>query len=151
MTYNLFKFLHVASVIVWLGGVSTLTVLNIRLTRDSVDHTTQASLAREAAFLGRAVVGPAAGLTLIAGIATAVVGSLDMGALWITWGFAGIIISMALGGTLIRRTTVSLETALTGSSPAEVGSLRGRLTTLNLINLVLLLSVVAAMVFKPTL
>jgi uncharacterized membrane protein len=151
MTYNLFKFLHVASVIIWLGGVSTLTVLNVRLARDSADHATQASLAREAAFLGRAVVGPAAGLTLIAGIATAVVGSLDMGALWITWGFAGIIISLALGSTVIRRTTVSLETALAGSSPADVSTLRGRLTTLNLINLLLLLSVVAAMVFKPTL
>jgi uncharacterized membrane protein len=151
MTYNLFKFLHVASVIVWLGALSTLTVLNMRLARDSVDHAGQASIAREAAFLGRAVVGPAAGLTLIAGIVTAAVGSLNMGALWISWGFAGIILSMALGGTLIRRTTVSLETALAGSAPAEVSTLRSRLTTLNLINLLLLLSVVAAMVFKPTL
>jgi uncharacterized membrane protein len=151
MTYNLFKFLHVASAIVWLGGVSSVTVLNMRLARSSADHATQATLARELAFLGRAVVGPAAGLTLVAGVVAAVVGSVDMAALWISWGFAGLIISMALGGTLIRRTTVSLETALAEGGGAEVATLRGRLTTLNLINLLILVSVVAAMVFKPTL
>lgn len=154
MAYNLFKFLHIASVIVWLGGVSMLTLLNMRLARGSGDGAAQVTLARESAFLGRAVVGPAAGLTLVAGVVTAVVGGLDMGALWLTWGFAGIIISLALGSTAIRRTTTSLETALAGNPgtvPAEVTTLRSRLITLNLINLLVLVSAVAAMVFKPTL
>jgi uncharacterized membrane protein len=154
MAYNLLKFLHVASVIVWLGSVTTLTMLNARLVRESAAGAGQAMLARQSAFLGRAVVGPAAGLTLVAGVAAAVVGGLDMGALWLTWGFLGLIISMALGMTAIRRTTASLETALVGNPgavPAEVTTLRGRLTTLNLINLLVLVSVVAAMVFKPAL
>jgi uncharacterized membrane protein len=151
MAYDLFKFLHIASVVVWLGSVSTLTVLNLRLARGSAENAAQTTLARESAFLGRALVGPAAGVTLVAGVVTAVVGDLDMGALWLTWGFAGIIISMALGSTMIRRTTESLETALAEANSAQVSALRGRLTTLNLINLLVLASVVGAMVFKPTL
>jgi hypothetical protein len=52
---------------------------------------------------------------------------------------------------MIRRTTESLETALAEANSAQVSALRGRLTTLNLINLLVLASVVGAMVFKPTL
>jgi uncharacterized membrane protein len=85
MTYNLFKFLHVAGVIVWLGSVTTLTLLNARLARDSANGDGAAALARVTGAFGRTVVGPAAGLTLIAGIVTAIVGGLEMGALWITW------------------------------------------------------------------
>jgi uncharacterized membrane protein len=153
MTYNLFKFLHVAGVIVWLGSVTTLTLLNARLARDSANGDGAAALARVTGAFGRTVVGPAAGLTLIAGIVTAIVGGLEMGALWITWGFTAILISMALGMTALRRTTTSLEAALTGPAtpPEQVQTLRSRLTTLNLVNLIVLLSAVAAMVFKPTL
>jgi len=155
MTYNLFKFLHVAGVIVWLGSGLTLTLLNVRLARESADGAGAgaATLARATTAFGRTVAGPAAGLTLIAGIVTAVVGGLDMGALWITWGFAAILISMALGMTALRRTTTSLEAALAGpeTAPERARTLRSRLTTLNLINLLVLLSAVAAMVFKPTL
>ena len=153
MTYNLFKFLHVAGVIVWIGSVTTLTVLNMRLARESADGAGAAALARVTGAFGRTVVGPAAGLTLLAGIVTSIVGGLDMAALWITWGFAAILISMALGMTVLRRTTASLEAALAGpaAAPEQVPSLRSRLTTLNLVNLVILLSAVAAMVFKPTL
>lgn len=153
MVYNLFKFLHVAGVIVWLGSVTTLMILNTRLARDSADNAGAVALARASGAFGRTVVGPAAVLTLIAGIVTAAVGGVDMGSLWITWGFTGILISVALGATLIRRTTSSLATALTAPAPTpeQVRALRGRLTTLNLVNLVVLLSAVGAMVFKPAL
>lgn len=150
MTYNLFKFLHVASVIVWVGGVTTLTLLNIRLARDSANGAGAVTLARATGAFGRTVVAPAAGLTLLAGIITSVVGGLSMGALWITWGFTAILVSMVLGMTALRRTTAALETALV-ESPERVGALRGRLTSLNLVNLLVLLSAAGAMVFKPTL
>jgi uncharacterized membrane protein len=150
MAYNLFKFLHVAGVIVWIGSVTTLTLLNLRLARDTANGAGAVTLAHATGAFGRTVVGPAAGLTLLAGIGTSVVGGLDMGALWITWGFTAILISMVLGMTALRRTTTALEAALVQSS-SQVGALRGRLTSLNLVNLLVLLSAVGAMVFKPTL
>jgi hypothetical protein len=151
MLYNLLKFVHVAGEIVWIGSVVTLTLLNVRLGRDGADGPGAVALARATGSFGRSVVGPAAGITLIAGIATSVVGRVDMGALWISWGFAAILISMALGMTVQRRTTAALETALAApaTSSGQVTALRSRLTTLNLVNLAVLLSATAVMVFKP--
>lgn len=153
MAYDLFKFLHVAAAIVWVGGVSTLMVFNARLARSSAASATQATLARTSGELGRLVIGPAALFTLLAGVGTAVIGGISLGSLWITWGFTGLFLSMGLAGTVIRRSATALELALSepATPPARVATLRGRLTGLNLLNLVLLLSVVAAMVFKPAL
>ncbi len=143
------KFLHVVSVIVWLGGVVTLTVLNLRLSR-TANRDALAALSGASEFYGRAVVGPAAALTLLAGIATAVSAGFRFGSLWITWGFAAILLSLLLGATLIRMTTARLRTA-GASGGANVPALQRRLMWLNGLNMLLLLSAVWAMVAKPTL
>lgn len=64
-----------------------------------------------------------------------------MGALWVALGLGGILLSLLLSVPLIRREIRGLST---GSS-ARVA----RLTACNLLNLVILLSVVWAMVAKP--
>jgi uncharacterized membrane protein len=150
--FTLFKFLHVLSVIVWIGGVLTFTVLNLRLTLEQ-DRGVLAALQRQSNFFGRAVIGPAAALTLIAGIVTAVSAGFDFGALWITWGFVAILISLILGATLIRMTNNNLGALVTsaGSSDVTVHAAQQRLALLNLLNLLLLISAVAAMVLKPSL
>ena len=152
MAYTLFKFLHVTGAIVWVGGVIMLAVLHARLAAGGAGPG-QASLAHISGVLGRTMVGPAAALTLVAGVAAAGIGG-SMGALWTTYGFVGILVSMGLGSTAIRRTTTALQSALVVpavSGAADLDSLRSRLTILNLCNVAVLLSVVAAMVFKPTL
>jgi uncharacterized membrane protein len=151
-TYNLFKFLHVAAVIVWVGGVIALMVIPARLARQEGAAAT-AALGRQAAFYGRSVVGPAAVITLVAGIVMVVVGRLRFDALWIAYGFLGMVVSMGLGGALLSRLGHQL-TELTASDdpdPARMSALEARLRTFNLINVLILLSVVWAMVFKPTL
>ncbi len=151
-TYNLFKFLHVAAVIVWVGGVVALIVIPARLAREGGMAAT-AALGRQAAFYGRSVVGPAAVLTLVAGIVMVVVGRLPLDTLWIAYGFLGIVVSMGLGGGLLSR--LGHQLAELGESddpdPARMAALQARLRTLNLINALILFSVVWAMVFKPTL
>jgi uncharacterized membrane protein len=150
--YALLKFVHVVSVIVWVGGVVTLTILNMRLARARSGEAL-AAFSSAAAFYGQAVAGPAAGITLLAGIATALSAGFQLNVLWIIWGFAAIVLSIALGATAIRVTTQRLnELASTlNAEPARVAALQGRLVTLNAINLLLLLSAVWAMVAKPTL
>ena len=64
---NLFKFLHILAVIVWVGGVLTVNVLQI-LTGKGHDRTAQASLLRLSDLYGRAVIAPAAALTLLTGL-----------------------------------------------------------------------------------
>jgi uncharacterized membrane protein len=149
--YTLLKFVHVVAVIVWMGGLVALAVVNARIEGDP-DHALLRSLSRQNAFLGRAVLGPAALVTLLAGIALAVV--LGGGfALWMVWGLVGALASFVLGGTLVRRASLRLvELAGTPSADAaRLAAARRRLSRLNLINIALLLSIVWAMVAKPTL
>ncbi len=152
-SYLLFKFLHVVGAILWVGGISTLTMLYVQLGRLQ-DRSALTTLLQTSGFAGRVIVGPAAAITLIAGIATAVTAGFDFGMLWITWGFMGILLSIILGATLIRRTTngiaqVVAATAMPDST--KLRALQSRLTGLNLLNLLILLSTVGAMVFKPML
>jgi uncharacterized membrane protein len=149
--YTLFKFLHVASVIVWLGGISTLTVLNMRLAREQ-DRSVLLAMLKQSDFYGKAIIGPTMALTLIAGIATAANVGMNFGSLWITWGFLAIFASIALGATLIRSVNGKLGKLALVAEPGEprLRALQRQLGTLNLINLLLLLSAVGAMVFKPT-
>jgi hypothetical protein len=148
--YPLFKFIHIVAAIIWIGGTTTLIVLNARLSR-SENRSAIQILVPQLAFYGQAVIGPAAGITFLAGIATAIFMGVRFSALWITWGFGGIIISMVISAFFVRRITENMGrmAAIPVTGSAELGMLQRRLATLNLINLLVLLSVVAAMVFKP--
>lgn len=152
MVYATFKFLHIAAVIVWIGGLVGVGILNARVAREH-DASALASLHHASAFFGRSVGGPAAGVTLVAGIVMMASGGIRFATLWIVWGLAGILVSGILGGTLMRRASEELGEAVQApqADQTRTATLQGRLRVLNLLNLLLLFSVVAAMVFKPTL
>lgn len=148
--YNLFKFLHITGAIIWVGGLVMVGVINARLARGE-DRSTLAAMARQSRFFGAAIVGPAALITLIAGIVMVAVSGLGA-PLWVLWGFAAIVLSVALGATFLRRTGTALSERLhAGADDSHTKSLQRRLATLNIINLLLLFSAIWAMVFKPTL
>jgi uncharacterized membrane protein len=151
MVYNLFKFLHITGAIVWIGGVITAGIINALVAREK-DQTVLAALARQSRFHGQVVLGPAAGLTLIAGIVMIAVSGLGV-PLWVIWGFGAIIASVALGATLIRRAGGELSEMAARAEPGDprLSALQRRLAMLNTINVLLLLSAVWVMVFKPTL
>lgn len=142
--YELFKFIHVASVIVWVGGVVTIGILNARLARAGAPHV-QAALAVQSRVFGQRVMGPAAILTLVAGIVTMFAGEISLAAPWILWGLFSVAASLLLGATVIRRTTERIA-----AGPGDPRPLQARLGRLNVLNLVILFSAVAAMVFKPS-
>jgi len=149
--YTLFKFLHIVGAIVWIGGVVAVNIISVRIAGEQAGAAL-AALARQSRFYGMAVIGPAAGVTLLAGIVMIAVSGLGV-PLWVIWGFAAILISMALGATLIRRAGEDLSDVAATAAPsdARVRALQQRLTTLNIINVLVLLSAVWAMVFKPQL
>lgn len=149
--YSLLKFLHIVAVIVWIGGVVTLNILGVRLAREQ-NRAVLVALSRQAALYGRTVIGPAAGTTLIVGITMVASAEISFATLWVVWGLVAILLSIALGASLIRRANEQLSEVAATALPGDprMVALRRRAVTLNLINLVLLLSAVGAMVFKPT-
>ena len=148
--YSLLKLVHVVGAIVWVGGVLTMFLLNLRLSRQR-DLAGLAVMARQGEFFGRAVAGPAAVLTFLAGIALVAMTGGHM-ALWTVWGLVGVFGSIAVGGIMIRRTALELAAVTTSAGDeARAMALRSRLKTLSMINVVLLLSTVVVMVLRPTL
>ncbi|MEZ4864910.1 MAG: DUF2269 family protein [Caldilineaceae bacterium] len=149
--YTLFKFLHIVGAIGWIGGIASFTLLNARIVRES-NAAVLVELTRLMRLNGMVVIGPSSGVALITGIA--MITFFGFGApLWVIWGFVVIILSVALGATMIRRTAeqVRVLAAATTHDDSRLTVLQRQLTTLNLINLLLLLSAVWAMVAKPTL
>jgi uncharacterized membrane protein len=150
--YSVLKFVHIVAAIIWVGGVITMTLLNVRLasTRNSA---AMAALSSVGGFIGQRVFGPAAGITLLAGIATALNAGFPMRSLWIIWGFLVILLSFGMTATLTRFIAQRLGTlaATSNSDGAQIAALQSRLWMLTALNILLLLSAVWAMVSKPTL
>ncbi len=147
--YLLLKFVHVASVIVWVGGLVCLTLLNRALAR-AADGATLRVLARQTELFGRAVLGPAAGLTLLSGLG--LMGLLGQGMRpWMGWGLVVWLASIVFGATLLRRANLALASLAAAPVPdaAQVEPARARLALLNTLNVLLLLSAVLVMVWKP--
>jgi uncharacterized membrane protein len=144
-------FVHILSVIVWVGGVLTLNVLAIRIGRGA-DRSVQAAVLRLSDLYGRAVIAPAGALTLISGILLVNEHDLAFGTLWVAWGLIGLFVSVILGATLIRATHVDLRRLTenpTTNEPRRLARQR-RAVVLYSINVLILLSIVWAMVIKPT-
>ena len=149
--YTLFKFLHIVGAIGWIGGTITFSILGARVAR-ARDQAVLAALTNLMRINGMTIIGPASGLTLIAGFV--MVGVSGLGApLWVIWGLTAIVVSVALGIALIGRTSKALRETAAAAEPDEprLSALQRRLTVLNSINVLVLLSAVWAMVFKPAL
>ena len=148
--YDLFKFIHVLGAIVWLGAGITFQVLNARLAKAN-DQAGIAALSSQGEWFGKAVFSTSAAVTLVAGIVTTIIGDIGFGELWITWGFVGIALSIVFGAVLSQRMATQLEEAVAaeGASSPRVVELQRRLGLYGAIDIVILVSVVAAMVWKP--
>lgn len=151
MLYSILKFLHVSAVIIWLGAVITLAVLFARLASET-EAGAIPLFARQAEFVGRAVIGPAAIVAFLAG--GALVWEMHTGMpAWVWWGVIGFLITMILGGGIMGRTGRKLSVVASSPNPDNptMAALQRRLRTLGIVNIVILLSVVWAMVAKPAL
>lgn len=150
--YLLLKFVHVAAVIVWVGGVFALVVLNARLGRMG-DAAGAAALGQQSEAFGRLVIGPAMAVALVAGLWMAGQFGIPFTSLWIVWGLIGFVGFVALGVIAMGRAGAELGALArsAGGDDPRVAALRQRMSLLSALTLLLLASVVWAMVFKPTL
>ena len=138
--FPILKYVHVIAACLWIGGNAATTLLIARVARETHDHSLPALLSPLGSVV-RHVSGPSAAASLLSGGAIVGLYHIGEGALWVTWGLAGLLLSWLFGAFVIGREI----RALTADSSPNLS----RLTGLNLLNLAILLSVVWAMVAKP--
>lgn len=150
--YLWLKFVHVVAAVVSVGGFVALTVLNARIARAG-EPAAAAALGQQSEVFGRTVLGPAMGILLIAGVWMAGQFGIPFTDLWIVWGLVGLVLFILLGVVGLGRAGAELgELARTaGASDPRVDALRQRMSVLSWLSLLVLLSVIWAMVLKPTL
>ena len=150
--YGILKFLHVLSVVVWVGGIAALSVVAWRL-RSERNREVLAALLRQASFFGQRVAGPASFIVLLTGPMMVGMAHIGFGTFWVLWGFAGLTAHFWIGATALRRRNnalLQLASASSGDEAALLAAAR-RLWSTQLIYLAIMAAVVAAMVLKPTL
>jgi putative copper export protein len=150
---TLVHFLHLLASMVWLGGVVALNILQLQVGRGP-DRAALGPVLRRSDLYGRAVIAPAGAMTLLTGILLVIQDDqVSWSDLWVWWGIAGMVVSLGLGATLIRANNAGLRrlTAQPRHDDRQVSAGQRRAAVLYAINLLVLLSVVWAMVFQPTL
>src|SRR5215210_6355583 len=105
--YLWLKFVHVAAVAVWVGGIFALTVINARLARMG-EPAAVAALGQQSEAFGRTVIGPAMGIVLIAGLWMAGQFGIPFTSLWIVWGLVGFVVFILLVALLCCRSSAEL-------------------------------------------
>ena len=147
--YGVLKFLHVLSVVLWIGGVTALWLTTLRVARAG-DYPTVARLLPVGMRYGQSVVGPASGLVLVTGIWMAIIGHLFK-TTWVGIGITGITLHFILGATLVRRNWMQIGSLVDDPNRdvSQLASAIKRATTTSWIYLLIMTVVIAAMVLKP--
>ncbi len=148
--YNLLKFVHLVSITVWLGGLYSLNVVNMRFARTRQPEVVEALLS-QGNFIALVIFTPASLLTLISGTILVQTMGLSFRTLWVAWGLGGVLVTFLIGIGLIRPAAVQMAKESASLEPSEerLKALRRRMRWYGALNLLVLLSIVWVSVAKP--
>lgn len=148
--YDWLKFGHVASAVIWVGSGVLLALLALRAQR-SGDPARLAATARDAAWAGQFVFGPASLAALLFGIGAVLQGDLDWGDGWLSAGIALYVVSSAIGGGYLSRQSklVREELDANGDASPEAARRIRRLIVAARLDVGVQLAAVAVMTLKP--
>jgi uncharacterized membrane protein len=147
--YELWLFLHITAVIVWIGGAAAIQVFGI-LTKRAADPAKTAFFAQNVSFTVMRVFLPAALVVIVAGIGLTVNGDWDWGEPFIVagltlWALVALVAFGFLGRALGK---AGAELASAGPSPALALRMRN-LVWLSRALLAVLVLIVFLMTVKP--
>ncbi|MFL5501840.1 MAG: DUF2269 family protein [Gemmatimonadaceae bacterium] len=150
--YGVLKYIHVLSVVIWLGGLTGLVIALWKVAREK-DRALLAVFLKQTLAYAQGVAGPAAGFVLLTGLTMVWLGNIGYNTFWVWFGYAGVLVQGVFGGLVIRKRAIELL-ALTSEQSAEEAALAvafQRLRNAQLIYLILFAIIIAGMVIKPTL
>ena len=148
--YAVFRLIHVAVAVFWVGGGLLLTVLAVRAER-SDDPNEVVSVARWAAWVGERLFAPAGGIVLLAGIAMMINTDWGWGKFWVTIGLIGYAVSMVIGIAVLSpqaKRIAQLSDTHGATAPETVAAVR-KILLVARFDVAVLVLVVADMVTKP--
>lgn len=148
--YALFRLVHVAVAVFWVGGGLTLLVLALRAER-SRDPDEMAAIASQGAFVGERFFAPAGLVVLLTGIAMMLHTDWGWGKFWVVAGLVGYAATFATGILFLSPQAKRIARMLEekgAADPETQGAIRRLLIVLRVDSAVLAL-VVADMVTKP--
>jgi len=150
--YGVLKYIHILSVVIWLGGLTGLVIALWKVAREK-DRALLAVFLKQTLAYAQGVAGPAAGFVLLTGLTMVWLGNIGYNTFWVWFGYAGVLVQGVFGGLVIRKRAIELL-ALTSEQSAEEAALAvafQRLRNAQLIYLILFAIIIAGMVIKPTL
>ena len=147
--YSIFKFLHVSSAVIWIGGGFVMVMLGVRADRARNDADLVA-IVRQVAWAAERIYVPASISTLVFGLIVAGIGNY-WASLWIVLGLIGIASTIALGIVVLTPMAKKVEAGFTqsGATP-EVVAICREILTIAKFDMVLLFTIIADMVIKPS-
>jgi uncharacterized membrane protein len=145
--YSIFKFLHVAAAVCWVGGGVVLMYLGLLGTR-AKDNDATMTVVKQTASLAMNWFIPASLGTVIFGAITATIGNA-WGDAWVILGLLGFVATFCTGNFVIRPTADAVAKH-EGEGRRQVAlSYGGKLLQVAKFDYVMLFTVIADMVLKP--
>jgi uncharacterized membrane protein len=145
--YTLFKFLHVLTAIIWIGGAFIMLMFGINAVRLRND-TQLVSVGAQMGWAAERIYVPASMATVLLGLVVATLGG-QWSELWVILGLVGMAITMALGILALTPRAKKVAEAA-GPTPIAIATAK-ELVTLVKFDCAALFVVVADMVLKPQL
>lgn len=146
--YSIFKFLHIAAAMAWVGGGLTLFAMVLFAERTKDDAEMMRTLGSVGTMGARWFL-PTSALTLLFGLVMTFLGSLWTEA-FVLIGLAGLVGSFLIGHFVLRVRGIAVGSLMAEGRLAEAALEGRRLISIAKFDYVMLFVVVADMVFKPS-
>jgi uncharacterized membrane protein len=150
--YEIYKSLHIAFAVIWVGGGVALTVIGLLAERAN-DPREIATIVKYAEKLGQRVFTPSSVIVLAFGIAMIEKGGLGWGVFWIDFALAAWALSFAVGAGYLGPTAGKIHKAYQASGGAltpEITALQRQILRVVRFDAAMLLLIVVDMAAKPS-
>jgi uncharacterized membrane protein len=148
--YAVFKFVHVAFAVIWIGGGALITILALVAERKS-DPMEVVLVARQAAFVGEKVFAPAGLVVFLMGVAMMINTNWGWDKFWIDAGLVGYAITFVTGIAVLSPMAKRIKTSVEESGPTDPNTMAliSRILLIARVDVAVLFLVIADMVMKP--